>query len=361
MTPFFSRLSYSFGNEDWQTEQEALKIQPEDRVVSITGSGDRPLHLLLSECKQLVSVDANPFQTQLLLLKAAAMQALSVEDYQAFLGITEHPNRLSLFSSLLPYLSFEAMEFWKMRSKMIQKGIIYQGKTEKLCKVLAKMVGLLRGPKIEKLFSFHDLEEQKQFVQRHWNSSAWKAGVEMALHPMLTRLFFKDPGLYAHLGEGIRPGAYILDRMSRCLNQHLAKHALLISLVLRGYVSEDALPPYLIKEGVEQIKPRLSRLQTKTQNIISYLESTPDASIDVFSLSDVASYVPADQFERLQRAVFRTAAHGARFCMRQFMSNHHLIPELSKHFQRDQVLEETLENEDRCFVYRFIVGKILKN
>ncbi len=360
MTTFFSRLSYSFGNEDWQTEQDALSIQPQDRVVSITGSGDRPLHLLLSDCKQLISVDANVYQTHLLRLKAAAMQAFSIEQYQAFLGITEHPDRLSLFSSLIPYLSLETMEFWKLRWKMIQKGVIYQGTTEKLCKISGKIMHILRGSKINKLFSFNDIEEQKKFLEEHWNSKTWKTTVGIALHPWLTRLFFKDPGLYAYLGNQIRPGCYILDRMNRCLNQHLAKNALLVSLALRGYVSQDALPPYLIKEGVEQIKPRLCRLQTKTENILCFLDSTPDESIDVFSLSDVASYMSADQFDQLQRAVFRTAAKGARFCMRQFMSNHHLLPELSEYFQRDEGLEQRLEKQDRCFVYRFMVGKIMK-
>ena len=74
MGSFFSRLSYSFGNEDWRTEQDALKIKSGDRVVCITGSGDRPLHLLLSEGQEVVSVDANIFQNQLLHLKAAALQ-----------------------------------------------------------------------------------------------------------------------------------------------------------------------------------------------------------------------------------------------------------------------------------------------
>ncbi len=360
MAPFFSRLSYSFGNEDWQTEQDALNIQPKDRVVSITGSGDRPLHLLLSDCKQLISIDANAYQTHLLHLKTAAMQAFSIEEYQAFLGITDHSDRLSLFSSLIPYLSFESMEFWKIRLKMIQKGIIYQGTTEKFCKVLGRIMHLLRGPKIEKLFSFNDIEEQKKFVEQDWNSRTWKTAVGIALHPWLTRFFFKDPGLYAYLGDQIRPGCYILDRMNRCLTQHLAKNALLVSLALRGYVSHDALPPYLIKEGVEQIKPRLPCLQTKTENIFSFLESAPDESIDVFSLSDLASYLSAEQFDRLQRAVFRTAAKGARFCMRQFMSNHHLLPELSENFQRNEELEQRLEKEDRCFVYRFMVGKVIK-
>lgn len=59
---FYSRLSYSIGNEDWKTEQKALQITPEDRILCVTASGDRPLNLLYSNCKEIVSVDANPFK-----------------------------------------------------------------------------------------------------------------------------------------------------------------------------------------------------------------------------------------------------------------------------------------------------------
>jgi S-adenosylmethionine-diacylglycerol 3-amino-3-carboxypropyl transferase len=60
MANFYSRLSYSFGNEDWLTEHKALQIQPTDSVLCVTASGDRPLNLLTKELKALVAVDANP-------------------------------------------------------------------------------------------------------------------------------------------------------------------------------------------------------------------------------------------------------------------------------------------------------------
>ncbi len=66
MANFFERLSYSFGNEDWLTEQRALQISPNDSVICITASGDRPLNLLTSDCKEILAIDANPIQNHLL-------------------------------------------------------------------------------------------------------------------------------------------------------------------------------------------------------------------------------------------------------------------------------------------------------
>src|SRR3989337_2234761 len=43
---FFKTLNYASVNEDWRTEAEALRPGPEDTVLCVTGSGDRPLDLL---------------------------------------------------------------------------------------------------------------------------------------------------------------------------------------------------------------------------------------------------------------------------------------------------------------------------
>ena len=85
MNDFFSRLSYSFGNEDWNTEYQALKVKPSDKVVCITASGGRPLNLLLQDCEQVVTVDANKIQNYLLKLKSAALKEVDYEEYLDFL------------------------------------------------------------------------------------------------------------------------------------------------------------------------------------------------------------------------------------------------------------------------------------
>ncbi len=69
MTTFFSRLSYTWGNEDWNTEREALQIGSQDTVLCITASGDRPLNLLVDDCHRMVAIDANQQQNYLLHLR----------------------------------------------------------------------------------------------------------------------------------------------------------------------------------------------------------------------------------------------------------------------------------------------------
>lgn len=362
MSKFFSRLNYSFGNEDWQTEKKALKLKPQDRIVCITASGDRPLHLLLEDCKEMIAVDMNPFQNHLLNLKAAAMEQLNFEDYICFLGGKDLQNshRKEMLNKLLPSLSPEAGRYWKKQHKEIQKGILYQGAIEKWTKVISFCIKSFRKEKLDRLFAFRDLEEQKEFVQKEWMTKKWKKAWELVLNPFVTRFLLKDPGLHEHLDKSLHVGNYIRDRLHSSLQKGLARENLLISLIFIGKVLPEGYPPYLTEKGTETIRRRLSKLSIVNSNIIDYLESAPVSSIDAFSLSDVSSYLNASNFQRLVHAINRAAKPGARFCLRQFLSNHKIPDRLASTFKRDHSLEQELEHEDRCFVYRFIAGTIDK-
>lgn len=355
MAHFFSLLRYSFGNEDWKTEQEALNIQPQDVVLCITASGDRPLNLLNRPCQKLVSLDANRVQNFLLELKVAAMKVLDYPQYVAFLGAAPASNRREVFKTLLPYLSQAAGEFWLRHGKMIEKGIVYQGGVEKLTRVVAAVFSMTRGKKVKKLFSMDDLEEQKRFVREEWNSVVFRNILRIALNPLVSRFIIKDPGL-VNFDSGFNAGSYIYDRINASLQRDLAKKNLLLSLLVKGKVAPDAFSPHLTEKGSAVIKQRLSCLEIRTEEIMSYLKSIDQPTFDAFSLSDIASYMSYSKFVELLTLVIKTAKPGARFCFRQFLSSYDIPDHLKPYFSRDKELEKKLEASDNCFVYRFMVG-----
>jgi S-adenosylmethionine-diacylglycerol 3-amino-3-carboxypropyl transferase len=357
---FFSQLSYSFGNEDWETERQALKVRSGDRVFCITASGDRSLHVLLEDCGEVVSVDANSIQNYLMKLKSAAIAELEYDEYHSFLGGKHAHNRLETLRRISKHLDKEAAGFWSKNSKMIEQGVLYQGAVERLTHKASLLVRLLRKQKVQRLFAMDNLEEQRQFVKKHWNSFWWKKFIDIGLNPLVSQLFIKDPGLYENLDPNIRVGDYIFKRMDAYLQRSLAKESSLLSLILKGKVSEEAYPPYLTKEGIDTIRGRLSRITPHTQDAVSYLESAQANSFDCFSLSDVASYLGPEDFKRFVHGVYRAAKPGARFSMRQFLSSHKMPKELERYFQRDYALEEKLQQQDRCFVYRYMAGTITK-
>jgi S-adenosylmethionine-diacylglycerol 3-amino-3-carboxypropyl transferase len=357
MASFFSLLRYSFGNEDWRTEEAALNIQPQDKVLCITASGDRPLNLLTRECEKIVCIDANYVQNHLLQLKAAAMRVLDYQDYLAFLGAIPGKGRKQTLRLLLPYMDSQAAQFWIKNENMVAKGILYQGTVERLTFIVAKLLSLARGKKVKRLFNMDDLEEQKQFVREEWDNYLWRKLFNVLLNPVISRFIIQDPGL-ANVGSDIKPGTYIYERIHASLERDLAKKNPLLSLLMRGQVSREAFSPYLTEVGTQVIKARLSSLEIHTADIIDYLESLKGPTFDAFSLSDVASYISYPNFIRLLKNIIKTAKPGARFCLRQFLSSYEIPPHFQSFFIRDKALEKTLEQQDNCFVYRFFVGKI---
>lgn len=358
--PFYSRLSYSFGNEDPNVERKALAIKPNDKVLCITASGDRPLHLLMDECAEVVAVDLNETQNHLLSLKVSAMKHFDYKEYLTFLGGGKDAERLQKLRRLLPHFNDKESRFWNNHRHLITKGVLYQGSLEKMLSLIGYALKVFRGRKIKQLFSIQDLEEQKRFVKEKWNTFLWRKTFDVMFNSPMMRFALKDPGLFAFLDKSISPGTYICNRMNQSLQTNLANENALLSLILRGRVESKAFPPYLTEEGVKVIKPRLNRLKWHTENIITFLESSPDNHFDAYSLSDIASYMDDQSFNRLLSEVYRTARPGARFSIRQFMSDHPISKDVEPFFKRDPQLEATLEAEERCFFYRFIVGTIEK-
>lgn len=359
MGNFFSRLSYSFGNEDWQTEHAALKIQPNDKILCITASGDRPLNLLMRDCREIISIDANPIQNYLLDLKMAAMQVFSYDRYLSFMGAEKNKHRIQDLKHLIPFLEKESAAFWLKNQKMIKKGVLYQGAIERFTSIVAKIIYLIRYKKIKKLFSFEDLNDQRLFVKEHWDKKWWKKVFELILNPSISKYLIHDPGL-VNVSSTIHPGTYIYDRILHSLDQCLASENPLFSLVFQGYVARGGFSPYLTSHGTEVIKKRIDRLSYQTGEIVQYLESLDEPTFDCFSLSDIASYMSPMHFSRLLRGVYKTAKPGARFCIRQFLSSQKIPEEIKPYFERDLLLEKQLEKQDKCFIYRFTTGSIKK-
>lgn len=356
---FYRHLNYSLGNEDWSVEEQALRIKPGDKVVCVTASGDRSLHLLMTRCAEIISLDMNPIQNYLLNLKLAAISQLDYEKYIAFLGCKETPHRKAIFSEIRPYLSKDAANFWDKHEKMIQKGVIYQGRVEKLTHYAAVFFNLFMNKKTQTLLSFTDINEQRTYLNNTWNSLYLRKIFEIFAHPTRSKYLLNDPGFNGYTDFSNKPGNYIYQRMIDYLNTNLARKSPLFQLVFTGKILPEAYFPYLSFTGYEKIRVNISRLHYKTGNIIDFLNENNNA-IDCFSLSDIASYMPQEKFEKLLHGIVKSAKPNARFCLREFISKRTIPSNIATYLKRDTQLEKKLESEESNFVYRFMAGEVKK-
>ncbi len=356
---FYNRLNYSLGNEDWNIEKQALRITPLDRTLCITGSGDRPLHLLMTDCAEVISIDKNPIQNYLLDLKKTAIAHLPYHDYLAFLGCTPSSTRFATFMQIKMHLTEDAALYWENNKNMLERGVIYQGKIERLIGVAAKCFNLVRRKKIDALFSFTDLESQQTFLKKEWDTLTWRSIFEIFLNSHISKIFSSNHIFNAPSCQNIKPGKYIYQRMLTYLNNNLAKNSPLLQQILKGKISSESYYPYLTFDGYNKIRQNLSKLKFHTCKIVDYLNDHPN-SFDCFSMSDIASYMPQAAFENLLNGIHTAAKPKARFCIREFISRSSIPQPLLAHVIRNPELELKLETEESNFVYRFFVGDIHK-
>lgn len=362
MTKFYTRLSYSLGNEDCVSEQTALDIRPVDKIVCITASGDRPLNLLVDNCRKMVCVDKNNVQNQLLKLKSAAINVLSYSNYVEFLGLVSFPesrkNRNFYLGKCFLSMSVFDIEFWRKpeNKKIVINGIIYQGYTERLCLSISKFFRFFSGKSIDKLFNFNDLHSQREFLQNEWNSGFFKTIFKFGLNNATIKIM-GDPGFKTYCGN-IPPGEFIFNKMMTFLENNLAKSSILLCLLFNGKLLPEAYSCYIEEESFYKIKKNLLKVEITNDNIIEYLENTKE-KFDCFSLSDVSSYLDYENFKRLLSAIVYSSNNNSRICLRQFMSKYDIPQELQHFFQRDYEMENALEQNDSCFLYTFIVAKVV--
>lgn len=358
MTRRFARtLNYSSVNEDWRTESAALQVTKGDRVLCVTGSGDRPLDLLVAAPARVVAIDFVPAQNHLLRLKMAALAGLGYDDYAAFLGLTgASPKwRTRIFEERLT-LPAPTEAFWRRHVSVLRRGVLYQGRWERHYRRVAAFARLIRGRDLDTLFAFEDLADQRRFIDAHWDTAAWRLSYRLVCSPITARLLMGDPAFYAHIE--VDPADYLYQRMQSGLRRFLARDSFMAALALRGHLLPTDLPPYLTPEGHAILRERLDQIEIVDADLVAYLQVPDTPLFSRFSLSDVPSYLTREGFEALVDGVVRCAEPGARVVIRQFMTRYDLPPAVAHRLTREPELERRCAREDRAFAYEFVIGTV---
>lgn len=352
MAAFDTSLNYSSVNEDWRTEAAALAPLGAGPILCVAGSGSRPLDLLGQGATEVTAIDINPSQTALLALKATAIDGLNYSDYTAFLGLrAADPRwRLDKLEELLPRLGSYQRHCSAM-APMIARGILYQGRWERFFRRVARLTRLLRPQLTRRLFEFEELTEQRRFLEQHWDRWWWRWTFRLLCSGPVLR-WFGDPAFYHFSGS--RTADFLYQRMRSSLERTLARENFMVSLLLLGRLSNRDLPPHLSEVGVAEIRNRIGGLKIISGDVMEAVGGTDRYC--AYSLSDVPSFLSADDFQRLLDRLARTALPGARFCIRQFLSRHTTGDWSQPRLRRNAALEQRLTEEDHAFAYDFIVG-----
>jgi S-adenosylmethionine-diacylglycerol 3-amino-3-carboxypropyl transferase len=344
--------------EDPACDLAALSVRPGETMVAITSGGDNVLSFLIADPARIFSIDINPLQTAMLGLKMAAFRRLDHSELLELLGVRPPVDAWALYHRIRGDLPESAQRFWDQKEPWFRHGLLSQGGFERYFGILRKIVRLAVGRRtVERLFAT-DPGAQQDFYDRKWNNARWRFLVRIGCSRwVLGRAL--DPSWFADsqtesFGDHFRDlGEHALANLPACSNYFLSQ-------ILRGeYLDESAMPDYLRPEHFALIRSRLERVQPITSDIGDALGQLPERSVDVFALSNVFEYGPAQLFEGTKVEILRTARPGARVCLRNLLAPRRLADDPA--FEVDVDLSERLRLADRGFIYKRFEAAVVKS
>ncbi len=349
---FFQNLNFSSSNEDGETELAALAGAR--RILCLTGSGTRPLDLLLSEAEEVIALDVNPAQNALLALKAAAIDEFEYDEFLAFLGVSPSKSRSASYARIRERLSPAAQHYWDRHRSLVDAGIWYGGKWEKLLGWNARILWLFRGKAIEALLAAPDIDAQATLWRQKFSDSRLRAAIEMVGRDWVWRWVMREPA-----GEFLPSPKDVARRLEsdfeRASRSFLFRDSDFAMLVFRGvHEAHGALPIHLRRESYARVRAGLSRLRI-VEGGLADLSSLDAGQFDGFSLSDFGSYCGPDLYAACWKGVLAVANPGARFCERIFMND---MATPFKEIEEDRGLSTKLSETDKAIIYRIRAGFI---
>lgn len=358
-----SELIFTMSWEDPEVDRKALRIQPSDRLVTVTSGGCNTLTLLLENPQEVFAVDIDPAQSHVLELKAAAMRHLRYPSFLEFLGLRDSLRRMDLFRVLQGDLSPGARAFWEAQSPRIEAGVLGSGRYERFIALFRSILRILQGSgRIEQIFSNDTLEKQRSYFDEVWNTRRWRGIFKVFFSKQvlgrrgLSADYFQFDDGSASFGESFfRRTRHALVDLPVGDNYFLAQY------FLGRYLGETCLPEYLLESNFDLIKDRIDRVHIVTSDLKHWLADQPADSFDCYALSNICELMDRQDTLKTFQEVVRTARAGARMSFRNLMVNRTVPDELKAEIVRDDALSKELITNDRSFVYSRVEALRLKS
>ena len=321
------------------------------RIVCITGSGTRPLDMLLTGADEVIALDANPAQNALLALKIAAIEALDRAGYLGFLGIAPSSTRGDVYDGLRQRLPADARDYWDGRRLAVLGGVWSAGQWERLLRWNGRFLSVFRRSAVRALFEAATIEEQAAVWQARFARGRISRAIETFGRDVVWRLVMREPA-----GDFLPTAREVGDRLARDFERasrtFLFRESDCATLALRGrHTADGALPAHLRAQNYERVRAGVERLRL----VVGGLAEMAPINADGFSLSDFGSYCGGRDYAACWTGIVGAAAPGAKYCERIFMNE---MPPPFPSITIDRAVSERLSALDKSIIYRVRAGTI---
>lgn len=337
--------------EDADILLEALNIRLNDRVLSIGSAGDNSFSLLVNAPEIVVAVDINAVQLALIALKKAAFQTLMYDEFLEFLGFCDSDSRMQLFTKVKVKLSIEHEKFWIENYRLIESGIIYQGKFEKYFELFRnKVLPLVHSKKtIDALLELKTSEEQQVFYQKHWNTWRWRTLFRLFFSKWFMGKLGRDPAFLKEVDVPV--STFVLSKVQSHLGSIACFDNYFLRFILKGKFG-SILPHYARPENFELIKSNIDRLVVFKGLAEDVFQEY--SGFHKFNLSNIFEYMDEQVFENVVKELMKNGADDAVYAYWNLMVPRRMST-TNEGLETDLEQSEFLSEKDKGFFY----GKFL--
>lgn len=373
---WFDAFVYNQIWEDPRVDLQALKLNENSRVLTISSGGCNALNYLLENPQSVTAVDLNRHHIFLLNLKIAALKFLpAYEDFFAFFGFGKSEKTIGAYEKFIaPNLDQATKEFWESNSSLgkithgrridfFRKGGLYEhSRNGYFLRFFHKFARVL-GCQPDEVLKAKSPEEQaalyEKYIAPFFDSLFIKAIGKM---PVTMFGLGIPPQQYDELKKDLADGANLIDvykeRTRRlAVDYPIHENYFAWQAFARKYDTENrqAVPDYLKAENYETLKAHAANIRTKICSITDELKNQPANSFNRFVFLDAQDWMTPEMMTELWQAIADRSETGARIIFRTAGAASPIATNLPKSLREKFVYEEDLSRElfkqDRASIY----------
>ncbi|MEN0063274.1 MAG: DUF3419 family protein [Myxococcota bacterium] len=317
----FSRTyAYNILFEDAEVDEQHLGLNPESRVLTITGAGCGVAGMLSKQPHSIDAVDINRHHLAITALKCAAAQNMKhYDDFYDLLGRGWSHDPRHQIEPLTHYMPAWAASYWRRGYKRFAKSWYQTGLTARMLAAVRKRAGIGLSW-TRRMCALPEKERLDLFYE-----------TIMQVDTPLTRFVLQSPLQLVALGINFQQRDRLLETEQSTMADFFITH---LSRVVQdpdlwnnwffwyaaagsfNHESPDCAPPYLRKDRWERSVEAPTRVHFYNGNFFERMAQATENTWTHYSLCDAIDWMPLPVQQKLFSEIRRTARPGAVVLLR---------------------------------------------
>lgn len=373
---WFDAFVYNQIWEDPRVDLQALQLDRDSRVLTISSGGCNVLNYLLADPGSITAVDVNRHHIYLLNLKLAALRHLpGYDSFFAFFGFGRGTNTGSHYLRYIaPNLDPASREFWESntlsgsilygdRISFFRNAGLYDHSRNGYFLRFFHWLARIHDCKIEKILEAESFAEQMSLYEAHI-APFFDSFVIKSIAKLPVTLFGLGipPQQYDELKRDLSADRTVIDiyrdRVRRlACDFPIQENYFSWQAFARKYDTKNrrAIPEYLKEKNYDRLKARAERVTTKIESATDEIRANRHGTFNRFVFLDAQDWMDRSSLIDLWSAVAEKASAGSRIIFRTAGSDSpaekHLPDDLRLRFVYERELSQNLFKQDRSSIY----------